>query len=617
MPQETIISKILSGLKRRGRKPQSRRKKIRLPFSGKMKAIASKLINSRIPDIEKLAPVEEQQITKPSFGIVAKDNPEYVVPAVKPKTNPKHIISATKPRSNSEYTIPSGKVFSKAFSRFEILMKKLNKSGKRFIPISRDDVNVLTKIIPAFRTGGMVTNPTPAVLGEGGPESVHEQNMRFLEAQGARTKEFATRTGRETVAMGQERERTMYDSGLSDVEKARRRVMDAGLRTSINVPEMLEDERYRRNVVGKPGMSDEKYERLLNLQAKKPKTEAEKKQQKQTVLTKKVDRLNERLQKVANNPRMPEDRKRKEMESIQRQINKTEFDLKKMTETEEERNAGLRETVKNLGLADPALSGMNSPVESNQESKSLPSPEKIIESESVTRRNPTENDSVSIPTLSTGSVSRNIPEQTIPSMLNSKNDSSQSSKSSVSQSSKSPVSYEGLSGIDLLTAGIQNEGEGEFSGKLDFSMTPKPDELQRTKPSIGNTPSTQGSSTSTSYKGLSGVELLKAGIENEGDGGGGLSIEPAMETSKIQEQVNEKMTTQKNNETMIKETMTRVDEKVGKAVSEGPQFIPIQTGNTSRTQKSGGSAQIISGDSSFKVASKDNMSHPIWRTRLG
>ncbi len=108
MPQETILSKILSGLKRRGRKPQSRRKKIRLPFSGKIKAIASKLINSKIPDLEKLAPVEEHQITKPSFGVVAKNNPEYVVPAVKPKTNPKHIISVTKPKSNSEYTIPVG-----------------------------------------------------------------------------------------------------------------------------------------------------------------------------------------------------------------------------------------------------------------------------------------------------------------------------------------------------------------------------------------------------------------------------------------------------------------------------------------------------------------------------
>lgn len=502
MPQETLLSKILSGLKRRGRKPQSRRKKIRLPFSGKIKAITSKLINSRIPDMEKIAPVEEHQITKPSFGIVAKNNPEYVVPAVKPKTNPKNIISATKPKRNSEYTIPSGKIFSKAFSRFEILMKKLNKSGKRFIPISRDDVNVLTKIIPAFKTGGMVTNSTPAVLGEGGRESVHAANMRFLEAQGARTREFAMRTGRETVAMGQERERRMYDSGLSDVEKARRRVMDAGMRTSINVPEMLEDEKYRRKVIGRPGMSDTKYEKLLNMQAKKPKTEAERNQQKQTVLTKKVDRLNERLQKVANNPRMPEDRKRKEMESIQRQINKTEFDLKKMTETEGERNSGLRETVKNLGLADPALSDMSSPVDYGQESMSLPSPEKIM-----------------------------------------------------------------------------------------------------------------GSESATPYGGLSGIELLKAGIQNEGIGN--VSLKSPTEISRIQEQVKEKAETQKSNETMIKETMARVDEKVGKAVSEGPQLIPIPTGDMSRTQKGGGSSQIISGDSSFKVASKDNMSHPIWRTRLG
>jgi hypothetical protein len=500
MPQETTLSKILSGLKRRGRKPQSRRKKIRLPFSGKIKAIASKLINSRIPDIEKLAPKEEHQITKPSFGIVAKRNPEYVAPAV--KFNKKKIVENPQIKTNKKEKRNYGKdkIFSKAFSRFEILMKKLNKSGKRFIPISRDDVNVLTKIIPAFRTGGMVTNPTPAVLGEGGPESVHEKNMRFLEAQGARTREFAVRTGRETVAMGQEREKRMYDSGLSDVEKARRRVMDAGMRTSINVPEMLEDEKYRRKVLGKPAMSDAKYEKLLNMQAKKPKTEAERKQQKQTVLTKKADRLNERLQKVANNPRMPEDRKRKEMESIQRQINKTEFDLKKMTETEEERNSGLRETVKNLGIADPI---------------SLPSPEKIMGSESAT-------------------------------------------------------------------------------------------------PPVASAPT---QAPETSYEGLSGIELLKAGIQNEGMGD--VSFKSPTEISRIQEQVKEKAETQKSNEAMIKETMTRVDEKVGKAVSEGPQLISVPTGDMSRTQKGGGSSQIISGDSSFKVASKDNMSHPIWRTRLG
>lgn len=263
---------------------------------------------------------------------------------------------------------------------------------------------------------------------------------------------------------------------------------------------MLEDEKYRRKVLGKPAMSDAKYEKLLNMQAKKPKTEAERKQQKQTVLTKKADRLNERLQKVANNPRMPEDRKRKEMESIQRQINKTEFDLKKMTETEEERNSGLRETVKNLGIADPI---------------SLPSPEKIMGSESAT-------------------------------------------------------------------------------------------------PPVASAPT---QAPETSYEGLSGIELLKAGIQNEGMGD--VSFKSPTEISRIQEQVKEKAETQKSNEAMIKETMTRVDEKVGKAVSEGPQLISVPTGDMSRTQKGGGSSQIISGDSSFKVASKDNMSHPIWRTRLG
>ena len=119
-----------------------------------------------------------------------------------------------------------------------------------------------------------------------------------------------------------------------------------------------------------------------------------------------------------------------------------------------------------------------------------------------------------------------------------------------------------------------------------------------------------------SYEGLSGIaERFKAGIQNEGVDN--VSFKSPTEMSRIQEQVKEKAETQKSNETMIKETMARVDEKVGKAVSEGPQMIPIPTGNMSRTQNSGGSSQIVSGDSSFKVASKDNMSHPIWRTRLG
>ena len=638
MPQETIISKILSGLKRRGRKPQSRRKKIRLPFSGKMKAIASKLINSRIPDIEKLAPVEEQQITKPSFGIVAKDNPEYVVPAVKPKTNPKHIISATKLRSNSEYTIsdvnydikkslkspqfqptkqekrnyPTGKIFSKAFSRFEILMKKLNKSGKRFIPISRDDVNVLTKIIPAFKTGGMAMNPTPAVLGEGGPESVHAQNMRFLEAQGARTREFAERHGMETYGMVKERDQRMFESGLSDNEKVQRRLIESGkFGQYAHMFTEPKEKKPQARMYSAAGMKEalEENERMRPLDIKRKQKSVER-------FTKKLSRLKNVVLKRAleNRGNFSKRGQERRLESIRKQIEETEskleqekFELGELTRTDSPSGIGadateIREDVNPYADRDRSKISARHMLDMSPEDFK----EKVVDKNPIMQLGI---ERMAKPTLSTGGVSRNVPEQTVPSMLNSKNDSS--------QSSKSPVSYEGLSGIDLLTAGIQNEGEGEFSGKLDFSLTPKPDELQRTKPSIGNTPSTQGSSTSTSYKGLSGIELLKAGIENEGDGGGGLSIEPAMETSKIQEQVNEKMTTQKNNETMIKETMTRVDEKVGKAVSEGPQFIPIQTGNTSRTQKSGGSAQIISGDSSFKVASKDNMSHPIWRTRLG
>ena len=596
MPQETIISKILSGLKRRGRKPQSRRKKIRLPFSGKMKAIASKLINSRIPDIEKLAPVEEQQITKPSFGIVAKDNPEYVVPAVKPKTNPKHIISATKLRSNSEYTIPdvnydikkslkspqfqptkqekrnypTGKIFSKAFSRFEILMKKLNKSGKRFIPISRDDVNVLTKIIPAFKTGGMVTDPTPAVLGEGGPEKAKVLNM----------------TG---PMKASPEEKARMEAALQRAKPQARMYSAAGMKEAL-----------------------EENERMRPLDIKRKQKSVER-------LTKRLSGLKNALKRALENKgnfskRQQESRLRnikKRMEETESKLEQEKFELGELTRTDSPSGIGadateIREDVNPYADRDRSKISARHMLDMSPEDFK----EKVVDknpimqlgiermAKNATRLNPSDDneiDSPQTPTLSTGGVSRNVPEQTVPSMLNSKNDSS--------QSSKSPVSYEGLSGIDLLTAGIQNEGEGEFSGKLDFSPTPKP--------------ATQGSSTSTSYKGLSGIELLKAGIENEGDGGGDLSIEPAMETSKIQEQVNEKMTTQKNNETMIKETMTRVDEKVGKAVSEGPQFIPIQTGNTSRTQKSGGSAQIISGDSSFKVASKDNMSHPIWRTRLG
>jgi hypothetical protein len=215
MPEETLLSKLLSGLKRKGKKSRKRKQKIRLPFSGKIKTIASNLMNSKIPEMEKLSP-EGHQINKPSFGIVAKDKPEYVSPAV--KFNGKKLNK----------TLQKNKIFSKAFSRLEIMMKKLNESGKRFIPISRNDVTILTKIIPAYRTGGMVMNPTPAVLGEGGPESVHEQNMRFLEAQGARTREFAERQGMETYGMVRERDQRMFESGLSDNEKVQRRLIESG-----------------------------------------------------------------------------------------------------------------------------------------------------------------------------------------------------------------------------------------------------------------------------------------------------------------------------------------------------------------------------------------------------
>ena len=679
MPQETIISKILSGLKRRGRKPQSRRKKIRLPFSGKMKAIASKLINSRIPDIEKLAPVEEQQITKPSFGVVAKDNPEYVVPAVKPKTNPKHIISATKPktnpkhiisatkpRSNSEYTIPdvnydikktlenpqfqpskqekrnypTGNIFSKAFSRFEILMKKLNKSGKRFIPISRDDVNVLTKIIPAFKTGGMVTDPTPAVLGEGGPEKAKVLNMTGpmkaspeekarMEAALQRAKPQARMYSTAGMKEALEENERMRPLDIKRKQKSVKRLTKrlSGLKNALK--STLEN---RGNFSKRTQES-----RLRNIKKRIEETESKLEQEKfeleELTRTDSPSGIGADATEIREDVNPYADRDRSKI-SARHMLDMSPEDFKeKVVDKNPIMQLGIERMAKNATRLNPSDDEkIYSPEDLKQESKPPVSDE--IDSPQTpklpklagmigftnTPKSPVSNeiDSPQTPTLSTGGVSRNVPEQTVPSMLNSKNDSPQSSKSSVSRSSKSPVSYEGLSGIELLKAGIENEGEDapEFSGKLDFSPTPKSDELQRTKPSIGNTPSTQGSSTSTSYKGLSGIELLKAGIENEGDGGG-LSIEPAMETSKIQEQVNEKMTTQKNNETMIKETMTRVDEKVGKAVSEGPQFIPIQTGNTSRTQKSGGSAQIISGDSSFKVASKDNMSHPIWRTRLG
>ena len=510
MPQETLLSKILSGLKRRGRKPQSRRKKIRLPFSGKIKAIASKLINSKIPDLEKLAPVEEHQITKPSFGIVAKNNPEYVVPAVKPKTNPKHIISVTKPKSNSEYTIPSEKVFSKAFSRFEILMKKLNKSGKRFIPISRDDVNVLTKIIPAFKTGGMVTDPTPAVLGEGGPEKAKVLNM----------------TGPMKASPEQ---KARMEAALQRAKPQARMYSAAGLKEALE-----ENERMRPRDIKRKEKSVERLTgRLSNLK---------------NVQLKRALENKGNFSKRQQESRLRSIRKR--IEETESKLEQEKFELGELTRTDSP--SDLESTGVEYTEAPPSPLETREPNYSARHMLDM-SPEDFRKK--VVDKNP-------IMQLGIERMAKNATQQ---------NPSDQESKSSTP---------------NLL----------KFAGMV--SRTP------------------------FNAAGIKKIrnEILKAGGRDEEGNLVGTQIPPFQkpaEISKIQEQMREKADTQKNNETMMKETMARVDEKVGKAVSEGPQMIPIPTGNMSRTQNSGGSSQIVSGDSSFKVASKDNMSHPIWRTRLG
>jgi|TARA_R100000152_G_scaffold11579_1_gene4909 acetolactate synthase small subunit len=299
MPEETLLSKLLSGLKRKGKKSRKRKQKIRLPFSGKIKTIASNLMNSKIPEMEKLSP-EGHQINKPSFGIVAKDKPEYVSPAV--KFNGKKLNK----------TLQKNKIFSKAFSRLEIMMKKLNESGKRFIPISRNDVTILTKIIPAYRTGGMVMNPTPAVLGEGGPESVHEQNMRFLEAQGARTREFAERQGMETYGMVRERDQRMFESGLSDNEKVQRRLIESG-----------KFGQYAH-------MFTEPKEKKPKTEAQKKENEIRRKEKRIETLTRRVPQLQKQLEKILNNPRVNKTTKERQVAHLRKRIKETELDLQKL-----------------------------------------------------------------------------------------------------------------------------------------------------------------------------------------------------------------------------------------------------------------------------------------------
>lgn len=299
MPEETLLSKLLSGLKRKGRKSRKRKQKIRLPFSGRIKTIASTLMNSKIPNIEKLSP-EGHQINKPSFGIVAKDNPEYVSPAV--KFNGKKLSK----------TLQKNKIFSKAFSRLEIMMKKLNESGKRFIPISRNDVTILTKIIPAYRTGGMVMNPTPAVLGEGGPESVHAQNMRFLEAQGARTREFAERHGMETYGMVRERDQRMFESGLSDNEKVQRRLIESG-----------KFGQYAH-------MFTEPEEKKPKTEAQKKENEIRRKEKRIETLTRRIPHLQKQLEKILNNPRVNKTTKERQVAHLRKRIKNTELDLQKL-----------------------------------------------------------------------------------------------------------------------------------------------------------------------------------------------------------------------------------------------------------------------------------------------
>ena len=522
MPQETLLSKILSGLKRRGRKPQSRRKKIRLPFSGKIKAIASKLINSKIPDLEKLAPVEEHQITKPSFGVVAKNNPEYVVPAVKPKTNPKHIISATKPRNNSEYTIPSGKVFSKAFSRFEILMKKLNKSGKRFIPISRDDVNVLTKIIPAFKTGGMVTDPTPAVLGEGGPEKA-----KVLKMSGP--------------MKASPEQKARMEAALQRAKPQARMYSAAGLKEALE-----ENERMRPRDIKRKEKSVERLTgRLSNL---------------------KNVQLKRALENKGNfSKRQQESRLR----SIRKRIEETESKL-------EQEKFELGELTRTDSPSDLESTGV-------EYTEAPPSPLETRE-----------------PNYSARHMLDMSPEDFRKKVVD-----------------KNPIMQLGIERMAKNATRLNLSDDEKIYYPEDLKQEPKsPEDLkQEPKSPTPKLPKLAGMA-GLSYEGLSGIaERFKAGIQNEGIDN--VSFKSPTEMSRIQEQVKEKAETQKSNETMIKETMARVDEKVGKAVSEGPQMIPIPTGNMSRTQNSGGSSQIVSGDSSFKVASKDNMSHPIWRTRLG
>ena len=389
-------------------------------------------------------------------------------------------------------------------------MKKLNKSGKRFIPISRDDVNVLTKIIPAFKTGGMVTDPTPAVLGEGGPEKAKVLNM----------------TGPMKASPEQ---KARMEAALQRAKPQARMYSAAGMKEALE-----ENERMRPRDIKRKQKSVERLTgRLSNL---------------------KNVQLKRALENKGNfSKRQQESRLR----SIRKRIEETESKL-------EQEKFELEELTRTDSPSDLESTGV-------EYTEAPPSPLETRE-----------------PNYSARHMLDMSPEDFRKKVVD-----------------KNPIMQLGIERM-AENATQQNPSDQEPKSPEDLEQEPK-----SPTPKLPKLAGMAG----LSYEGLSGIELLKAGIQNEGIDN--VSFKSPTEMSRIQEQVKEKAETQKSNETMIKETMARVDEKVGKAVSEGPQLIPVPTGDMSRTQKGGGSSQIISGDSSFKVASKDNMSHPIWRTRLG
>ena len=491
--------------------------------------------------------LDDMKITN---GISSKDNPEYVSPAV--KFNGKKLNK----------TLQKNKIFSKAFSRLEIMMKKLNESGKRFIPISRNDVTILTKIIPAYRTGGMVMNPTPAVLGEGGPESVHEQNMRFLEAQGARTREFAERQGMETYGMVRERDQRMFESGLSDNEKVQRRLIESG-----------KFGQYAH-------MFTEPKEKKPKTEAQKKENEIRRKEKRIESLTRRVSHIKGQIEKVLNNRKTDKTTKEKQVTNLKNRLKRTELDLQKLVGGS---------TPSNTSSTSSASSGTG---------YGLSKEEKAKFADAATNRgqrapieNPTDENTYGLDPMELEAVmtANRLRGQRAP--IENPTDENMHS-----------LNPKELSAV--MTASV-NRGRRPVNPNIesyDASFTPRDTPPARSVESLfrDNSP---GPAPTPRYDSSGIPQVSTRGVENLSGAGVNLAQNLVERTNVTEKQIEKR-------EMMMAQAQA----------SQGQQVpIPINLGrNMMKGSKPSSGSNISAGsDDVFTRVSKENMRFPIWRTRMG